>query len=378
MRRLIVLTVLLAALLLPMASLASARSLGVIVEPSDSGLVVIGLTPNGPADQAGLQRGDRLLEIGQRSLVDADGQILDRYLQEVAEGGALDVTIERNGRQLTVELSPESLIAPPSNNGDPFLSTLGGRIPSLQAQLMANNDGLGEYLGTDEGVVVLSAEGGNVWALRSGDVILSVGGQAVQEPADISRIARQSGPGALTVEVLRSGSRELLEVVIGRDWPPLAPVSCTKDDIPSTTPSSDFIVIEDGSIVRHRPTGLEWMRCALGQEWDGETCRGGAERMTWTQALERIDELDQGWRLPHINELQSIVEHCRSNPSINRQAFPNTPALWFWSATESTRPLPLVWVVWFSRGGVDDYHRGSAIHVRPVRGQPDRDFVLPR
>jgi len=365
-------------LLLPLTAASSERSLGLIVQSVETRLTIIALTPNGPAQQAGLRRGDRLVAIGEQSLEGADGRTLDRYLQAHPERQTVELMIERDGRRQTIVVTPETLVPLSTDVGDPFLSNSGGRIPDLDGELMANHEGLQDYFGTSGGVVVLRAAADNAWSLRSGDVILSVGGRAVREPADISRIARQSAPGTLALEVLRSGGREELEISIGRDWPGLASGTCNKDDIPSTTPSSDFIVIEDGSIVRHQATGLEWQRCALGQEWDGETCEGAPEHFTWAQASEAVEAIGPGWRLPRINELQSIVEHCRNNPSINRQAFPNAPAKRFWSSTVSSEPQALVWTVWFSRAGVDDYHRASAIHVRAVRGEPDPDFVLPR
>ena len=135
--------------------------------------------------------------------------------------------------------------------------------------MIANHDGLADYFGTREGVVVLRAAPDNAWQVKSGDVILRVGGQPVRQPSDISRVVRRSGPGPLTIDVLRAGGPQALEVVIGRDWPALTPDPCSKSDVPSTTPSSDFDVIGDGSAVRHRATGLEWqaLRAGSALEW---------------------------------------------------------------------------------------------------------------
>jgi len=112
----------------------------------------------------------------------------------------------------------------------------------------------------------------------------------------------------------------------------LEPDECSNDAVPRSTPSSDFVVMEEGSVVRHKATGLDWQRCPLGKSWDGDACTGSASTFTWQDALEEADSVS-GWRLPNINELTSIVEECRSGPAINRQAFPDTDPFNFWSSS---------------------------------------------
>ena len=53
-------------------------------------------------------------------------------------------------------------------------------------------------------------------------------------------------------------------------------------------------------------TGLQWMRCSLGQTWNGGNCLGEAQSYTWDEAMTSADELNQGggyagyrdWRMP--------------------------------------------------------------------------------
>jgi len=99
-----------------------------------------------------------------------------------------------------------------------------------------------------------------------------------------------------------------------------------------TTPSSDFTVLEEGAVVRHITTGLEWRRCAEGMNWTGTACEGEVRRMTWYEALQHAD--GQGhWRVPNIKELRSIVEYCRQWPSINEQVFPELWPYTHWTAS---------------------------------------------
>jgi C-terminal processing protease CtpA/Prc len=55
-------------------------------------------------------------------------------------------------------------------------------------ELRELNEGLGGYFGTTEGVLVLSVGEDSEWGIEAGDVILSVGGRDVEDPADVRRI----------------------------------------------------------------------------------------------------------------------------------------------------------------------------------------------
>jgi hypothetical protein len=90
----------------------------------------------------------------------------------------------------------------------------------------------------------------------------------------------------------------------------------------------------DGTVTDIR-TGLTWMRCALGQTWDGNDCIGKANVYMWSGAIDL--KLKHGgyddWRLPSIDELKSIIDTTRTRPSIDTSTFPGTPSWYFWSST---------------------------------------------
>ena len=108
----------------------------------------------------------------------------------------------------------------------------------------------------------------------------------------------------------------------------------------ATTPDSDFAMLGNG-VVQHRPTGLQWAQCAIGQRAVSGTCTGNATVFSWSdasQAVERVNATGEigghtDWRLPTVEELNTIVEKCREAPAINTSIFPNTPWTGFWTST---------------------------------------------
>lgn len=131
--------------------------------------------------------------------------------------------------------------------------------------------------------------------------------------------------------------------------------------------SSIYLDNNDGTVTDKR-TGLTWMRCALGQIWDGTTCTGEAGVYGWKFAncINQSHTGYEDWRLPTKYELKGIVDSTRKDPSIDIDAFPGTPCAYFWSSTIAPRP-DQAWGVDFSHGVSAIGSHGFANHVRFVR-----------
>ncbi len=77
----------------------------------------------------------------------------------------------------------------------------------------------------------------------------------------------------------------------------------------------------DGTVTDMQ-TGLQWMRCSLGQTWQGETCVGQAKQELWQAALATANAFNrqggyadyQDWRVPKKEELQTLI-YCSSGLS---------------------------------------------------------------
>lgn len=123
--------------------------------------------------------------------------------------------------------------------------------------------------------------------------------------------------------------------------------------------------------VLDKQTGLVWMRCALGQTWNGTGCTGTATVMVWQTALQAAENTvfagKNDWRLPNQKELQSLVEPRCYDPAINTAIFPNTLANGFWSSSPRAYHCNYAWIVYFSNGFNNHHCTGSSFAVRLVR-----------
>lgn len=106
--------------------------------------------------------------------------------------------------------------------------------------------------------------------------------------------------------------------------------------VPSTA-ASNFDLSRSG-LVADPAKGLLWMRCSLGQNWDGTTCVGDATLFAqWQSALQSAETYEYqgltGWRLPNAKELLSLVEHSCWSPALNEMVFPSAYNGDYWSSS---------------------------------------------
>ena len=73
------------------------------------------------------------------------------------------------------------------------------------------------------------------------------------------------------------------------------------------------------------------------------------------------------WRVPDIEELRSIVDYSRTNPSIDVDYFPNTHSTRYWSASPNASYSDGAWPLDFDYGYDYDGSRSYDGHVRLVR-----------
>lgn len=151
--------------------------------------------------------------------------------------------------------------------------------------------------------------------------------------------------------------------VAGANCPPIA-------GNPQIAPDAGYTDHGDGTVT-DSATGLMWAKCTQGQSVT--TCTGSPTFLNWSEALTAADTATLAghtdWRLPNINELQSLVETGCFSPSINSTLFPGTQRTFYWSSTTYNDIGPnYARGVNFQDGKLGHYTKDNFVPVRLVRG----------
>lgn len=232
--------------------------LGVVLGAGpDGGVLVRGITPGGPADEAGLRSGDVIESIDGHALSGADAAARIRQTREhltgLAEDQSVTLLIRRDGGQRQIDVQARSMPASLWAGGMDTvidaevrerLQSLGnlrdlglvphdldlhiGRIipfagcgedtegecraPRLMEalrwralNLATVEPELGRYFGVERGVLVVASDA-RLQGLEPGDVILSVDGTDVASPAEAMReLSRHPAGTSIPLRVQRDG-----------------------------------------------------------------------------------------------------------------------------------------------------------------------------
>ena len=150
-----------------------------------------------------------------------------------------------------------------------------------------------------------------------------------------------------------------------------------RSNLEESTPTSRFIFNNDGTVT-DKETEITWMRCAMGQKWNGKTCTGNPHVYSWQEAREAVAELNSdsfgeptSWRLPYVPELASIVERKCFEPRINAAVFPETPTKAFWTGMEKKGGKDLAYAIDFGKGGVTPGNKDYAAYIRLMHDGPN-------
>ncbi len=214
-------------------------------ETDPVGAVLQAITPGGPAEEAGLKAGDVITMADGQSLArttrreDSPGEKLVAAIRGHEEGDTMRVEYRRGDETHTADVVLRQLDSRSYSYGifaDPETSIqiaepieipemdFAVRTPVVQAfmpygwlniELVMLDEELGEYFGTGEGLLVVSAPRDEDLDLRSGDVILNIDGREPTSPRHALRIMRSYEPGeTMSVEIMRSQRRQTINVTV--------------------------------------------------------------------------------------------------------------------------------------------------------------------
>lgn len=200
-------------------------------QPPQAGVLVRGTRPEGPAAKAGIVAGDVVVAVDGKPLQsgaqrDAVQQLVE-HMRGVKPGQVVKVDLMRGGKPRTVAVTaaaPALSLIQVIREPDRLPGMLGQMLPEEfelmlgrppgDPQLVSITPKLGQYFGTDKGLLVVkvldSARG-----LEEGDVILSIGGREPADPDHAMRIFGSYQPGEkVGVEIMRNRKRLSTQFVI--------------------------------------------------------------------------------------------------------------------------------------------------------------------
>lgn len=239
---------------------------GIVMTPSADGVRIGGVSPDGPAEKAGLRKDDIITSVDGHAIAGADdvalraarerlrdlkeGQKVKIGYRRASKGAIAEVTASRrealSGLRMLADLDTDAIdrdvqvivrhageagerarIAASQIDVDDIVAKAmaGGNrariamhraidaMPLLGVQMTALNPDLGRYFGTSSGVLVLSTEGDALDGIKGGDVIQKVAGTAVERPADVLRKLRGHPDGdKVALQLLRDRKPVTLSV----------------------------------------------------------------------------------------------------------------------------------------------------------------------
>ena len=186
------------------------------------GAYVTDVVEDGPADSAGVRKGDIIIEFAGTKI--GNGKELTKAVRKAVPDSKVAIVVMRGGEKKTLQITvgkSKSIersyrVTVPSM---PHVQVFVGRgIMGLELRTL--NEQLGEYFGApnNEGVLVESVEKespADKAGFKAGDVIIRVGKKNIDEVRDIDKAFSKFEEGdTVEVEVVRKGARKVLSIEV--------------------------------------------------------------------------------------------------------------------------------------------------------------------
>jgi S1-C subfamily serine protease len=195
------------------------------------GVLIAGVTPGGPADKAGLRSGDLVTTLNGTALSrEPDSSPVHKVIQlmhDVNPGDEIALEYERDGKKAVATVVAEEMS--PSSFAFAFGDGMRHMLPALadlpdlhdfnsrwgEMEMVSLTGELGEYFGTDKGILVVRAPHDPQIPLKDGDVIQRIDGRTPTSPGHALRILRSyQGGEHLSIEVVRKQHPMTLDVAL--------------------------------------------------------------------------------------------------------------------------------------------------------------------
>ena len=208
-------------------------------EELNEGVKIASVSPGGAAESAGLKAGDVLLAIGDKQLkAESDlsaREVLLQAMGEVKPGDKVKLRYRRDKKVDTATVTAEAAMMDRFFTRPMAVRGMAGSIAALpfpppaialmravgvfgSAELVPLTPKLGQYFGTEKGLLVVRAPADSRLKLEDGDVIVDIDGRTPTSPTHAFRILGSYQAGEqLKLGVLRMKKRMSFEVTIPDD-----------------------------------------------------------------------------------------------------------------------------------------------------------------
>lgn len=214
--------------------------IGVQLDPASGkdGARVKDVSPGGPAAEAGIQARDVIVMVNGTDVKGDSAREVTRLMRKVEPDSNVNVRVIRDGkpRDIVVVARAADFALPPLPpmpplppgepgesgaggfmqgfaEGAPFMRAFGGGYADMELATLTPS--LGQYFGTNEGILVVRAPKGEGLKLEDGDVILSIDGRKPTSGSHATRILRSYQPGEkVSMKVMRQKKPMSLEVTL--------------------------------------------------------------------------------------------------------------------------------------------------------------------
>jgi len=187
---------------------------------SKEGAYVKDVVDDSPADSAGIQEGDVIVELKGKKIFDSEELV--RNVRRTMPGTKIEIVIVRDGQKKTLHLivgkrkiSKHEMFGAIPNIPDIRVFT---RNHILGLQLLTLNEQLGEYFGVpnNEGVLVEEVEGESAAekaGFIAGDIITRIGNKAIDAAEKIQKELRKYDEGdKVEFEIYRRGAKKTISI----------------------------------------------------------------------------------------------------------------------------------------------------------------------
>ena len=139
-----------------------------------------------------------------------------------------------------------------------------------------------------------------------------------------------------------------------------------------------------GNVVIDNVTGLQWQdNESVKKQWitDDSYSAGDYNNTSGDTATSYCSNLSLdggGWRLPSVEELETIIDFSKANPSVTEGVFNFISSDYYWSSSTYIKDPLHAWNVRFSKGYSRNYYKYNERNVLCVRGEQLDDSSLSR